>query len=114
MTAVALIIAEHTTEYVLCPNSHQIIFAISTPRRENADRYRTIELIDFRGTTHEICTYKAATLSTVKGVIRDKALEDRPQEIQEQVVQDHYMALQAKSIGRSVCGYRFCGAKCVR
>lgn len=102
LTAAAQIAAEDSREDVVCPNSHQNILVISTPRRENADRYTSVERIDVRGTTHEVCAYEAAPHGTVKGVIRDIPLEDTAQDIQEQVVQDYNpTALQANRIGRS-------------
>lgn len=102
ITAAAQVAAEDGRGDVVCPNSHQNILVISTPRRENADRYAAVERIDVRGTTYEVCAYEAAPHGTVKGVIRDIPLEDSALDIQQQVVQEYNpTALQANRIGRS-------------
>lgn len=102
LAAAAQVAAEEAREDVVCPNGHQNILVISTPRRENADRYAAVERINVRGTAYEVSTYEAAPHGTVKGVIRGIPLEDTAKEIQEQVVQDYNpTALQANRIGRS-------------
>lgn len=102
LAAAAQVAAEEAREDVICPNGHQNILVISTPRRENADRYAAVERIDVRGTAYEVNTYEAAPHGTVKGVIRGIPLEDTAMDIQEQVVQDYNpTALQANRIGRS-------------
>ncbi|KAH9365766.1 hypothetical protein HPB48_016848 [Haemaphysalis longicornis] len=94
--------AKEAREDVVCPNGHQNILVISSPRRENADRYAAVERIDVRGTAYEVSTYESALYGTVKGVIRGIHLEDTAMDIQQQVVQDYNpTALQANRIGRS-------------
>ncbi|KAH7980607.1 hypothetical protein HPB49_017526 [Dermacentor silvarum] len=100
--ALPQVAAEEAREDVICPNRHQNILVISTPRRENSDRYAVVERIDVRGTAYEVNTYETAPHATVKGVIRGIPLEDTAMDIQEQVVQDYNpTALQANHIGRS-------------
>lgn len=102
LAAAAQVTREEERQDVVCPNGHQNIVVISTPRRENADRYAAVERIDVRGTAHEVSTYEAAPHGTVKGVIQGILLEDTAMDIQEQVVQDYNpTALQANRIGRS-------------
>ncbi|KAH9366831.1 hypothetical protein HPB48_008827 [Haemaphysalis longicornis] len=102
ITAAAQVAAEDARGDVVCPNSHQNILVISTPRRGNADRYNAVERIDVRGTTYEVCAYEAAPHGTVKGVIRDIPLEDSALDIQQHVVHEYNpTALQANRIGKS-------------
>ncbi|KAH9375509.1 hypothetical protein HPB48_009405 [Haemaphysalis longicornis] len=102
LAAAAQVAENEAREDVVCPNGHQNILVISTPRRENADRYAVVERIDVRGTAYEVSTYEAAPYGTVKGVIRGIPLEDTAMDIEEQVVQDYNpTALQANRIGRS-------------
>ncbi|KAH9379852.1 hypothetical protein HPB48_015421 [Haemaphysalis longicornis] len=102
ITAAAQVAAEDARGDVVCPNSHQNILVISTPRRGNADRYNAVERIDVRGTTYEVCAYEAAPHGTVKGVIRDIPLEDSSLDIQQHVVHEYNpTALQANRIGKS-------------
>ncbi|KAH9383194.1 hypothetical protein HPB48_024020 [Haemaphysalis longicornis] len=70
LAAAAQVAAKEAREDVVCPNGHQNILVISTPRRENADRYAAVERIDVRGTAYEVSTYESAPYGTVKGVIR--------------------------------------------
>ncbi|KAH9364600.1 hypothetical protein HPB48_000024 [Haemaphysalis longicornis] len=72
-------------------------------RTENFDRYAAVEHIDVRGKSHAVRTYKAAPHGSVMGLIRDIALEDTPQEIQENVVHEfNPTAPQANRIGKTL------------
>lgn len=87
---------------VVCPNRLQNIVIVSTPKRENADKYALVERIVIDGNSHEVSAYESAPHGTVKGVIRGVPLTDTAQEIQELVVHEYNpSALQASRIGKT-------------
>lgn len=87
---------------VICPNKQQNIIVVSTPSRQNADRYSAVRILNINGAAHEISAYETAPHGTVKGVIRGVPLTDTNQEINEFIVQDYNpTALQANRIGNT-------------
>ncbi|KAH7949275.1 hypothetical protein HPB49_006938 [Dermacentor silvarum] len=63
------ILANETSEDVVCLNLQHNIVVVSTSKREHTDRYAAVGRIDIRGTAHEVPT-KRPPHGTVKGVIR--------------------------------------------
>ncbi|KAK8777454.1 hypothetical protein V5799_029202 [Amblyomma americanum] len=93
---------EEVTQDVICPNKQQNIVVISTPNRENADRYSAVRNLSISGTAHDVSAYETAPHGTVKGVIRGVPMTDTIQEINDYIVQDYNpTALQANRIGKT-------------
>lgn len=74
----------------------QNIVIVSTPRRENADRYAAVARLIVYGA-------ESAPHGTVKGVIRGVPLTDTAQEINDYIVHEYNpTALQANRIGKTM------------
>ncbi|KAK8778976.1 hypothetical protein V5799_019682 [Amblyomma americanum] len=100
--AAANLSGEEVTQDVICPNKQQNIVVISTPNRENADRYSAVRNLTISGTAHDVSAYETAPHGTVKGVIRGVPMTDTIQEINDYIVQDYNpTALQANRIGKT-------------
>ncbi|KAK8772005.1 hypothetical protein V5799_024751 [Amblyomma americanum] len=100
--AAANVIGEEVTQDVICPNKQQNIVVISTPNRQNADRYSAVRNLTISGTAHDVSAYETAPHGTVKGVIRGVSMTDTIQEINDYIVQDYNpTALQANRIGKT-------------
>lgn len=98
--AAAGITAEESAEDTVCPNSHQNIVVVSTPKRANADRYAKMRKIVIQGKGHEVNAYETAPDNTTKGVIRGIPVEDGPQTLDKKIVNPRNpLALAAKRIG---------------
>lgn len=88
---------------VICPNKQQNIVIVSTPKRENADRYAVVRKLTIYGVEHDVSAYESAPHGTVKGVIRGVPLTDTAQEINDYVVHEYNpTALQASRIGTTM------------
>ncbi|KAL1487175.1 hypothetical protein MTO96_046625, partial [Rhipicephalus appendiculatus] len=84
--AAASMTEEESAEDTVCPNSHQNIVVISTPKRANADRYAKMRQIHIQGKLHEVNVYETAPDNTTKGVIRGIPIEDGPRALDENIV----------------------------
>ncbi|KAK8769323.1 hypothetical protein V5799_014212 [Amblyomma americanum] len=84
--AAADITGHQSAEDAVCPNSHQNIDVVSTPKRANADRYAKLRKIHIQGKPHEVNTYEMAPDNTTKGVIRGIPIEDGPRALDENIV----------------------------
>ncbi|KAH7965984.1 hypothetical protein HPB49_012403 [Dermacentor silvarum] len=94
------ITGEESAEDTVCPNSHQNIVVVSTPKRSSADRYAKMRQIHIKGKPHEVNAYETAPDNTTKGVIRGIPIEDGPQVLDKNIVnQRNPLALAAKRIG---------------
>ncbi|KAH9364815.1 hypothetical protein HPB48_020963 [Haemaphysalis longicornis] len=103
IAAAANIGGEEARKDVICPNKQQNIVIVSTPRRENADRYAAVARLIVYGTEHEVSAYESAPHGTVKGVIRGVPLTDTAQEINDYIVHEYNpTALQANRIGKTM------------
>ncbi|KAL1414609.1 hypothetical protein MTO96_007284 [Rhipicephalus appendiculatus] len=100
--AAASMTEEESAEDTVCPNSHQNIVVISTPKRANADRYAKMRQIHIQGKLHEVNVYETAPDNTTKGVIRGIPIEDGPRALDENIVNTRNpLALAAKRIGNT-------------
>ncbi|KAK8785004.1 hypothetical protein V5799_008631, partial [Amblyomma americanum] len=77
---------DESAEDMVCPNSHQNIVVVSTPKRANAYRYAKLREIHIQGKPHEVNAYETAPDSTTKGVIRGITIEDGPRALDENIV----------------------------
>ncbi|KAL1481435.1 hypothetical protein MTO96_034469 [Rhipicephalus appendiculatus] len=100
--AAASMTEEESAEDTVCPNSHQNIVVMSTPKRANADRYAKMRQIHIQGKLHEVNVYETAPDNTTKGVIRGIPIEDGPRALDENIVNTRNpLALAAKRIGNT-------------
>ncbi|XP_037560852.1 uncharacterized protein LOC119439967 [Dermacentor silvarum] len=100
--AAAGITGEEIAEDTVCPNSHQNIVVVSTPKRSNADRYAKMRQIQIKLKLHEVNAYETAPDYTTKGVIRGIPIEDGPQVLDKNIAnQRNPLALAAKRIGNT-------------
>lgn len=76
IVAAANVSGEDVTQDVICPNRQQNIVAVSTQKRENADRYSVVRSLTINGMAHEVGAHETAPYGTVKGVIRGVVLTD--------------------------------------
>ncbi|KAK8780497.1 hypothetical protein V5799_018162, partial [Amblyomma americanum] len=94
------ITGDESAEDTACPNSHQNIVVVSTPKRANADRYAKLRKIHIQGKPHEVNAYETAPDNTTKGVIRGIPIEDGSRALDENIVNPRNpLALAAKRIG---------------
>ncbi|KAL1431696.1 hypothetical protein MTO96_013805 [Rhipicephalus appendiculatus] len=83
----------------MCPNFQQNIMVVSTPSRDNANRYVKVDCIAVGGQQHEVNAYEAAPHYTCKGVIRGIAPSEGPEELDRKIVNSkNPLALGAKRI----------------
>ncbi|KAH7939379.1 hypothetical protein HPB52_011673 [Rhipicephalus sanguineus] len=100
--AAASMTGEESAEDTVCPNLHQNIVVVSTPKRANADRYARMRQIYIQGKLHEVNVYETAPDNTTKGVIRGIPIEDGPRALDENIVNPRNpLALAAKRIGNT-------------
>ncbi|KAK8787245.1 hypothetical protein V5799_022982 [Amblyomma americanum] len=98
--AAAGITGDESVEDTVCPNLHQNIVDVSTPKRTNADRNAKMRQIHIQGTSHDVNAYETAPDNTTKGVIRGFPIEDGPRALDENIVNPiNPLALAAKRIG---------------
>lgn len=99
--AAAGITTEESADDTICPNSHQNIVVVSTPKRSNADHYAKMRQILIKGKPHEVNAYETAPDNTTKGAIRGIPTEDGPQMLLDKniVNQRSPLALAAKRNG---------------
>ncbi|KAH7954627.1 hypothetical protein HPB49_020290 [Dermacentor silvarum] len=83
--AAAGITGVESAEDTVCPNSHQNIVVVSTPKRSNADRYAKMRQIQIKGKPQEVNAYETAPDNTTKGVIRGIPIEDGPQALSDKI-----------------------------
>lgn len=102
IVAAANVSGEKVNQDVICPNKQQNIVVVSTPKRENADRYSAVKSLTINGMAHEVSAYETAPNGTVKGVIKGVPLTDTIQEINDYIVQEYNQsAMQANRIGKT-------------
>ncbi|KAK8788335.1 hypothetical protein V5799_021888 [Amblyomma americanum] len=98
--AAAGITGDESAEDKVCPNLHQNVVVFSTPKRTNADRYAKMRQIHIQGKPHDVNAYETAPDNTTKGVIRGIPIEDRPRELDDNIVNPRNpLPLAAKRIG---------------
>ncbi|KAH9378713.1 hypothetical protein HPB48_006097 [Haemaphysalis longicornis] len=101
ITAAAKVGGVAAKDDVVCPNRQQNIVIVSTPKRENADKYALVERLAIDRTSHEMSAYESPH-GSVKGVIRGVPLTDTAREIQELVIHEHDPSpLLASRIGKT-------------
>ncbi|KAK8779200.1 hypothetical protein V5799_019457 [Amblyomma americanum] len=99
-TVTAGITGDESADDTVCPNLHQNIVVVSTPKRTNADRYAKMRQIHIQGTSRDVDAYETAPDNTTEGVIRDIPIEDGPRALDENIVNPtNPLALPAKRIG---------------
>ncbi|KAH6937758.1 hypothetical protein HPB50_004019 [Hyalomma asiaticum] len=100
--AAAGITAEESAKDTVCPNSHQNIVVVSTPKHAHAGRYAKIRKIFIQDKGHEVNVYETAPDNTTKGVIRGISIEHGPDMPDEKIVNPRNpLALAAKRIGNT-------------
>lgn len=103
ITVAADVSREEAKRDVICPNKQQNIVIVSTPKKENADRYAAVSKLTVYGAAHDVSAYVSAPHGTVKGVIRGVPLTDSAQEINDFIVHEfNPTALQANRIGKTL------------
>lgn len=63
ITAAAQVGGVAAKDDVVCPNRQQNIVIVSTPKRENADKYALVERIVIDGTSHDVSAYTSRRLT---------------------------------------------------
>ncbi|XP_077544692.1 uncharacterized protein LOC144157827 [Haemaphysalis longicornis] len=100
--AAARVTREEAKEDTICTNAAQNIIVVSTPNERRADVYSNIRALNIGGSTYEINAYRTAPEGTVKGVIRGVAIEDTPEEINDNIVNQYNpLAVEAHRIGNT-------------
>ncbi|KAK8765667.1 hypothetical protein V5799_031724 [Amblyomma americanum] len=90
------------TQDVICPNKQQNIVVVSTPRRENANRYSAAGSLTINGMAHETSACETGPHGTVKAVIRGVPMTDTIQEINDYIFQEYNpTAMHANRIGKT-------------
>ncbi|KAK8756896.1 hypothetical protein V5799_000402 [Amblyomma americanum] len=98
--AAADITGDESVDDTVCPNSHQNIVVVNTPKRANADRYAKLRQIHIEGKPHEVNAYETAPDNTTNGVIPGIPIEYGPRALDENIVNPRNpLALAAKRIG---------------